>query len=150
MPQSLSHIAVHFVFSTKNRIPWLSAELRPKLHAYLANVSRNLGCSCYKVGGVEDHVHMAVRLSRTLSAAGLVEKAKTASSRWLKTNGNGWQAFSWQRGYAAISVDPNGINAVSHYIATQENHHREVSFQDEYRALLRESGIEFKEKYMWD
>ena len=150
MPQSLSHIAVHLVFSTKKRIPWLGEEVRPELHAYLATVARNLGCSCYQVGGVEDHVHMAVRLSRTLSAAGLVEKAKTASTRWLKTKDHRWHAFSWQRGYAALSVDSKGLDNVTHYIATQEDHHRKVSFQEEYRILLRENGIEFDERYMWD
>jgi len=65
MPQSLAHILAHMVFSSKNREPSLAPAIRPALHAYLAEVARNAGCGCYRVGGVFDHVHLAVALSRT-------------------------------------------------------------------------------------
>jgi len=85
MPQSLSLVIVHLVFSTKDRLPRFDAPLRPHLHAYLAEVARNAGCEAYRVGGVADHVHLAIRLSRTLTIADLVETLKTSSSKWLKT-----------------------------------------------------------------
>jgi putative transposase len=150
MPQSLSNIVVHTVFSTRNRFPWLKGEVRPILHAYISNVTRNLGCECYRVGGVDDHVHLAIRLSRTLAVCKMVEEIKTASCKWLKKQESNLSGFSWQRGYAALSIDPEGIQALCGYIETQADHHRKFSYQDEYRALLKESGIEFDEQYMWD
>ena len=73
MPQSLSLVVIHVIFSTKERRPFLDPDTRPKLHAYLATVARNAGCECYRAGGVADHVHLAIRLSRTLTIADLVE-----------------------------------------------------------------------------
>ena len=85
MPQSLSLVVIHRIFSTKDRQPLLDSETSSKLHAYLATVTRNADCECYRVGGVADHVHLAIRLSRTLTIASLVENLKTSSSKWLKT-----------------------------------------------------------------
>ena len=85
MPQSLAFLLVHVIFSTKDRAPVLDASVRPALYAYLATVARNAKCECYRVGGVADHVHLAVRLSRTTNVAELVEQLKSSSSKWLKT-----------------------------------------------------------------
>ena len=73
MPQSLGLVIVHFVFSTKDRFAYLDPAVRPSLHAYLATVARNQGNQCYRVGGVADHVHLAVRLSRTITVAQFIE-----------------------------------------------------------------------------
>lgn len=97
MPQSLSLVIVHVIFSTKERRPFLSKGTRDSAHAYLAGVARKAGCECYHVGGVEDHVHLAIRLSRTLTIAQLLEKLKTSSSKWLKAEPQGQKDFSWQR-----------------------------------------------------
>jgi REP element-mobilizing transposase RayT len=104
MPQSFSLIAVHLVFSTKDRTPVLTTPIRAALHAYLATVARNAGCECFRAGGAADHVHLAISLSRTITAARMVEELKTSSSRWLKTQSPTFGAFAWQRGYAAFSV----------------------------------------------
>ena len=85
---------MHIIFSTKERRPFLNPETCPKLHAYLATVARNAGCECYRVSGVADHVHLAIRLSRTLTIAKLVEDLKTSSSKWLKTESSDLKAFS--------------------------------------------------------
>jgi REP element-mobilizing transposase RayT len=106
MPQSLSFVVIHVIFSTKERRPFLDPVTRPKLHAYLATVARNAGCEAYRVGGVADHVHLAIRLSRTLTIADLVETLKTSSSKWVKTQSPDLAAFSWQRGYGCFSVGP--------------------------------------------
>lgn len=150
MPQSLSFLLVHVVFSTKNRARVLVPSVRPALHAYLATVARNVECECYRVGGVEDHVHLAIRLARTVTAAQLVEELKTSSSKWLKTQSPDLADFSWQRGYGAFSVGPSDLDALRRYIDNQEEHHRTRTFQDEYRAFLRKYGIEFDERYVWD
>jgi len=150
MPQSLSLILVHIIFSTKDRAPLLDAAVRPQLHAYLATVARNADCECYRVGGVNDHVHLAVRLARTVTAAKLVEELKTASSKWLKTQSPALAGFAWQRGYGAFSVSHSGLDALKHYIDSQEEHHRTKTFEDEYRVFLEKYGIEFDERYLWD
>jgi REP element-mobilizing transposase RayT len=150
MPQSLSYLLTHIVFSTKDRAPVLDATVRPALHADLATVARNVDCECFRVGGVADHVHFAVRLSRTITMAKLIEELKTSSSKWLKTQSPALAAFAWQRGYGAFSVGPSDLNALLHYIDTQEEHHRTRTFQDEYRAFLTKYGIEYDERYVWD
>jgi REP element-mobilizing transposase RayT len=80
LPQSLSYLLIHIFFSTKDRVPILDDSIRPALHAYLATVARNAGCECYRVGGVADHVHLAVPISRTITVAQLIEELKTSSS----------------------------------------------------------------------
>lgn len=150
MPQSLSYLLTHIVFSTKDRVPVVDATVRPALHAYLATVARNVECECFRVGGVADHVHLAVRLSRTITMAQLIEELKTSSSKWLKTQSPALASFTWQRGYGAFSVGPSDLNALLHYIDTQEEHHKTRTFQDEYRAFLKKYGIEYDERYVWD
>ena len=98
MPQSLSLAIIHLVFSTKDRQPFLNPTIRKDAHAYLAKVARNAGCECYRIGGVEDHVHLATRLSRTITIADVVEKLKTSSSKWLKSQAPDLGDFAWQRG----------------------------------------------------
>jgi putative transposase len=150
MPQSLSYLLTHIVFSTKDRAPVLDATVRPALHAYLATVARNVDCECFRVGGVADHIHLAVRLSRTITMAQLIEELKTSSSKWLKTQSPALAAFAWQRGYGAFSVGPSDLNALLHYIDTQEEHHKTSTFQEEYRAFLTKYAIEYDERYVWD
>lgn len=145
MSQSLSLIVVHLIFSTKNREPLLKPEI--PIHAYLATVARNAGCDCYRVGGIADHVHIALRLSRTVTVAKLVEELKTSSSKWLKTQSI--PNFAWQSGYGAFSVGPSDLDALTRYIDSQPEHHRKVSYQDEYRAFLAKYNIEFDERFIW-
>ena len=150
MPQSLSLVIIHIIFSTKDRCALLDAGMRPKLHAYLSTVARNDGCECYRAGGVADHVHLAVRLSRTLTIAGLVESLKTASSKWLKAESPGLAAFSWQRGYGCFSVGPTDLDSLCAYIDQQEEHHRTRTFQEEFRMFLKKYGVAYDEAYVWD
>ncbi len=150
MPQSLSLVIVHIIFSTKDRFACLDPMTRPHLHAYLATVAQNYKCECYRAGGTADHVHLAVRLSRVTTIAELVEKLKTSSSKWLKMQRPGLCRFAWQRGYGAFSVGPNEVEALEAYIANQEEHHRVRTFQEEYLALLKKYGVQYDERYVWD
>ena len=129
MPQSLSYLLTHIVFSTKDRAPVLDVTVRPALHAYLATVARNVDCECFRVGGVADHVHLAVRLSRTITMAQLIEELKTSSSKWLKTQSPALAAFAWQRGYGAFSVGPSDLNALLHYITPRRSITRRAPFR---------------------
>ena len=151
MPQSLSQILVHLVFSTKNREPWLTKPLRGDLHAYMATVVRGMDrCECYRVGGVEDHVHLAIRLSRTVTVADVVQRVKTSTSRWMKEQDPRLMQFAWQQGYGSSSVNFRDLDVLLKYIDGQEEHHHKVGFQEEHRAFLTENGIEFDERYVWD
>ncbi len=131
-------------------MPVLDSEVRAPLHAYLATVARNAGCDCYRAGGVADHVHLAVRLSRTVTIAHLVEELKTSSSKWLKIQSPSLAQFTWQRGYGAFSVGPTDLAALQKYIDNQAEHHRTRTFQQEYIAFLKKYGVEYDERYVWD
>ena len=137
MSQSLAQIIVHLVFSTKNREAWLSDDKRDDLHAYICGiVEKKTGC-LLNAGSVADHIHLLIVHPRTMSPAKLVQEIKTGSSKWLKTKGVRYSKFSWQTGYAIFSVSPSHRPALETYIANQTEHHRKVSFQDEYRRLLK-------------
>jgi REP-associated tyrosine transposase len=150
MPQSLSKVIIHIIFSAKNREPWLDSDVRPRMHAYLATVCRDLDAEIAHVGGVTDHVHVVTTLPRTLSQAEFIEKVKKASSKWIKTVDVRYRGFFWQRGYGMFSVSPSQLDAVMQYADKQLEHHRTQTFQDEYRELLRRHGVDFDERYVWD
>jgi len=151
MPQSLSLVIVHLVFSTKDRAPFIQPEMRPRLHAYMAEVARSLGCMAYRVGGVADHVHLALTLPRTLTQSDLVKELKTTSNHWLeKQDRAAYMEFGWQRGYGIFSIGKSQLPDLVRYIEDQESHHAKRTFQDEFRAMLDKYGVEYDEAYVWD
>ncbi len=150
MPQSLSSILIHLIFSTKNRKPFLTRVIEKELHPYLAKVFRALKSPSLAIDGTSDHVHALFSLSRMIKIADLVEEIKTESSKWIKTKGPEFQNFHWQRGYGAFSIGQSQVTAVKRYIARQKIHHQRVTFQDEYRKFLKSYGIDYDERYVWD
>jgi REP element-mobilizing transposase RayT len=150
MPQSLSAVYIHLVFSTKNRQPFLpDKDMRVDLHAQFGGISKKLDCPPILVGGVEDHAHILARFGRTITQAEWVKELKRVSNLWLKETYS-LRNFEWQGGYAAFSVSESNLRQVEQYTAKQEEHHRKVSFQDEVRALLRRHRLEWDERYFWD
>ena len=150
MPQSLTRLYGHLVFSTKDRWPWLNDSVRSRVHAYLATTVRSLGAPWVVAGGVADHVHLLFDLGRMVAPVMFVEQVKRESSKFVKTLGAEYRTFYWQRGYGFFSVSPQERDVVENYIRNQEEHHQTLSFQDEYRAMLDRMGIEFDEQYVWD
>ena len=152
MPQSLAKVVVHLVFSTKSRTPWLQGQdLRQELFAYMATILRdNVDSPPILINGVEDHVHVLGLLSRKFAIMDVVQEAKTETSKWLKKQSPALSTFAWQAGYGIFSVSESNIPAVKSYIENQEDHHRRVSFQDEFRELCKRHGIEWDERYVWD
>jgi REP element-mobilizing transposase RayT len=150
MPQSLSRILIHLVFSTKNRERVLTPAIQTELHPYIAGTLDNIECPSLQVGGVEDHVHLFFGLSRTRTIAEVVERVKTSSSKWIKSKGASFAGFHWQSGYGAFSVSQSDADAVVTYIRNQAQHHQKMTFQDEYRRLLERYQVSFDEKYVWD
>jgi putative transposase len=153
MPQSLNKVILHMVFSTKDRMPLIDAGIRPRLHAYMATVFREIDptqCQAYRVGGVADHVHIAGTLPRTVTVSKLFEIVKKESSIWIKKQGGAYEKFYWQAGYGCFSVAPSQLDQLIHYIDNQEDHHKTVTFQDEFRTFLSKYNIEYDERYVWD
>jgi REP element-mobilizing transposase RayT len=150
MGQSLAKNLIHLIFSTKHRAPLLAADLRPDLHAYLGGILREWHSPALRVGGVEDHVHILFQLSKNHALARVVEEVKKGSSKWIKTKAAELRGFHWQNGYGAFSVSPSNVPAVDRYIANQEEHHRRLTFQDEFRGFLKRHGVEYDERYVWD
>ena len=150
MPQSLSAVYIHLVFSTKERRPFLQDETsRDSLHSYLGGISKQLGCAPIITGGVEDHVHFLARFGRTITQAEWVKELKRVSNLWLKEQ-HSIRDFEWQSGYADFSVSASNLEQVKKYILNQQRHHYKTSFQDELRTLLRRHWVEWDERYIWD
>lgn len=150
MPQSHSNVLTHIVFSTKNREQLIDPVVQDRLHAYLATLARATKSECYRIGAMPDHVHLAIRMARTISQSDLLKDIKKESSKWIKTLGAKYQKFSWQRGFGCYSVSPTQREKLLGYISGQEVHHKTITFQDEYRELMRRNGIEWDERYVWD
>ena len=150
MPQSLSSVLVHLVFSTKNREPWIRLPVESELFAYGTTVLKNAGCPPLAMNGTADHVHVLFDLSRVKSIAEVVEELKTSTSKWIKTKGPDFRGFHWQAGYGAFSVSQSSVEQVIDYIRQQKEHHSGRTFPDELRALMRKHGISFDERYVWD
>jgi len=151
VPQSLVQLYAHIVFSTKDRAPYLrDIDFRDRIHAYMAGICQNQGSPALRIGGVEDHVHILCRLSKTLNISTLVRELKRDTTNWIHDENAHLADFHWQNGYGAFSVSPSHIEALTFYIANQADHHRHESFQDEYRRLCKKYGIEFDERYAWD
>jgi putative transposase len=151
MSQSLAKLWVHLIFSTKNRYPFLTDKpIRNDMHAYLATVLRSQDCETIMVGGVEDHVHGLFALSKNHSLADVIKEIKRTSSGWIKGLSAKLKRFHWQRGYGAFSVSQSQLEEVTRYIERQEEHHRRVTFQDEYRAFLKKYCVDYDERYVWD
>lgn len=151
MPQSLSAVYVHAVFSTKGRIPFLrEISLRMQLHAFLGGSSRQLDCPSIIVGGTDDHIHQLIRLGRTITQADWIKEIKRVSSIWIKQREPRLPKFSWQAGYGMFSISPADLGVVKQYIGSQEEHHRKMTFQDEFRLILKQHGLEWDERHIWD
>ncbi len=151
MAQSLAKIALHLVYSTKNREPWIKdLSLRSRLHAYLAGACRAVGSEAYRVGGTDDHVHIACTLPRTLTVSKLLEEIKKSSSIWVKKQDDQLRLFAWQAGYGAFSVGTSQVPVLMNYIDNQLEHHHSSTFKEEFLNFLNRYGIEYDERYLWD
>ena len=150
IPQSLSSILVHLIFSTKNREPFITPTIETELHPYMATIFRELKSPSLAISGTYDHVHILFSLARVIAIADLLEEVKTETSKWIKTKGAEFRNFHWQRGYGAFSIGQSQVDDVMRYIHRQKEHHRRVAFQEEYRGFLKAYGIEYDERYVWD
>ena len=151
MSPGFTRLLQHIVFSTKRQEPFLAEpSLRSAAHAALADACHETRGEALEVGGTADHVHLLVRLPATISAADLVRELKRESFGRLKLSHPDLVRFHWQAGYGAFSVSVSKAASVRRYIRSQPEHHRTVSFQDEFRSLLERHRIDFDEAALWD
>jgi putative transposase len=151
MPQSLSQVWLHLVFSTKDRAALLqNPDFRNEMFHMLGHHVAEAGCIPKLAGGWIDHVHIVCGLSRTVTIAGLVQHVKSETSRWAKKAGYGTRSFKWQAGYGVFSVSQSSLDRVMKYVEQQERHHRRRTFQDEFRMLCRKHQLHIDERYVWD
>ncbi|MFC1654579.1 IS200/IS605 family transposase [Myxococcota bacterium] len=149
MPQSLSRVLIHIIFSTKGRFRYIKPAIEQELFAYIAAILNEHDAQPIKIDGTEDHVHILCGFPRTIALYDLLEKVKKRSSKWIKTKGSEYRGFSWQGGYGVFSVGESGVERVKKYITDQKKHHRKVSFKDEFREFLARYRVEYDERYVW-
>jgi putative transposase len=143
MSHTYAHNPVHVVFSTKERRKLIRKESQSGLWAYLAGVCKKQRIFVHEIGGIEDHLHMLIEIPLTLSFSDAMEEIKTSSSRWMGRN------FAWQRGFGVFGVSASSMDAVIRYIRTQEAHHRKMTFEEEFVALLQRHGVEYDPRYVF-
>jgi REP element-mobilizing transposase RayT len=151
MPQSLSRIWLHIVFSTKERQAFLQDDtLRDEMFCMLGYHANETSCPTVRVGGWYDHIHILCGLARTITVAKLVEVLKKETSKWVKSRDPKLRSFYWQNGYGAFSASQSLLESVIEYIENQPVHHARMSFQDEFRAICSRHGVQVDERYAWD
>jgi len=149
MSHSYACLLTHAVFSTKDRAPLVAGECRERLFPYLGGIAREGGAKVLTVGGTADHVHVLLSLPPTLCVADALRDLKANSSRWIHDTWPQRRDFAWQTGYGAFSVSESTREAVARYIQEQEQHHRRMTFQEEFIALLKKHGIQYDERHIW-
>ena len=149
MSHTYTNLLYHVVFSTKDRRPFIDAELKPRLHAYLGGIATDIDCVPLLIGGVADHVHLLLKIPAKLSVSEVMPLLKSNSSGWVHSQFAHLKQFAWQEGYGAFTESPSKKADVEKYIANQEEHHRRRSFQEEFLAILERHEVEFDPATIW-
>ncbi len=149
MPQSYARLNYHLVFATRKREPTITTDIKQPVYDFIGKVLKARDCRLLEAGGVEDHTHLLVDISRERSLAETLRDVKAVSSGWVRRAYPDHRDFGWQRGYGAFTVGYSETKYVRDYIQRQEAHHHRASFESEFRALLDSHGIEYSEEYLW-
>jgi len=150
MGMTCTNLLIHLVFATRHRAPALTPAIEGRLHPYLTGLLQRQSVAVLAIGGIEDHVHLLVRLPPGKSLAAVVRHAKSTSSAWLNRTGLLDSTFAWQTGYGAFSVSASAAPTVLRYIRNQPIHHRRSSYRKELIALLVRHGIRYEDRYLLD
>ncbi|MBI1371916.1 MAG: IS200/IS605 family transposase [Phycisphaera sp.] len=150
MAQSFVQLYVHVIFSTRDRAAFITPDLKPRLYEYIVGIARGIDCVMLSAGGVADHVHLLLSLGKQIAIADAVRDIKGNSSKWVHEKFDTHQQFAWQAGYAAFTVSRSSLDHVKAYIARQEEHHRRMTFEEEFIAFLDRHGVEYDPRYVLD
>lgn len=143
-------ILLHVVFSTKHRKRWLHEQWRDDLYAYIGGIVKDTKTVLLKAGGIEDHVHLLLRIHPEFAISKTVQLLKANSSKWINDNRKTPGIFEWQRGYGAFSVSQSLSEAVKRYIGNQCQHHSKLNFKQEYLAMLEKHQVEYDPQYVFE
>lgn len=143
-----TQILYHIVFATKNREAALDKPRRDDLYRFIWGCLKNRHSHLYRIGGIEDHIHILTSVHPTVALADLVKEIKTASSAWIKGRGVFRRFTNWQDGYGAFTHVYEDRHGLIDYIRDQEAHHRKTSFLEEYQSLVERAGLEWKAEYL--
>jgi putative transposase len=146
---TFTFLGIHFVYSTKNRIPTISNDINGRLCAYIGGIIKELGGILIEINTMPEHIHFYVYIPKTISVSKFMEIVKANSSKWVHDTFPEKKDFGWQDGYGAFSVSKSSEKKVIQYIQDQQNHHRKMSFQEEFVGFLNKYNIEYDEKYIW-
>ena len=144
---SYTNLLYHVVYGTKGRVPLITSDLKSDLHGYLGGIVRGLNCVPIEINGMAEHVHLLVRIRPTISVSDFLSKLKSSSSLWAKRKTK--RRFAWQAKYGAFTVSESQVGRVRQYIRDQEKHHRRISFEQEFEALLSGNRIDFDRRFLW-
>ena len=148
MGHTYTALHYHVVFSTKNRVPSITAEVQTRLHEYIGGIVRSEDGILIAIGGMPDHIHLLATFHPTARVADMLRRIKANSSKWAHENLPGMQAFAWQAGYGAFTVSPSSLADVDAYIGNQKMHHANLSFEDEFLAFLQRHDIRYDAQYV--
>lgn len=149
MPHTYSRVLLHVIFSTRNREPMITSDIRNRLHAYMAGIIRRVDGEALAINGTANHVHLLWLHPTARSVSEMMRLIKSNSSKWLREEHRKTK-FAWQRGYAVFSVSESLAERVRAYVGSQLEHHRKVGFQEEYIRFLQKHGILYEDRYLWD
>ena len=148
MAHTFTNLLTHIIFSTKDRMPTLEPDLKKRLFPYMGGIFRELDATALLINGPTDHVHVLAVLPAKLAPAEIIGTVKSNSSGWVHKTFLARRTFAWQVGYAAFGVSPSQKQTGLDYIANQEEHHRKISFKEEFIAFLKKHEIEYDERYL--
>jgi len=149
MANTYSSLHYHLVFSTKNRVAYLTPDIEQRVWAYIGGVARKHKMNALQVGGFDDHIHALVMAPPILSPSQIAQYLKGDSSKWIHETFPELRDFAWQEGYGAFTVSKSNLESVAGYIEKQREHHQQRTFQEEYLDFLQKHGIEYDERYVW-
>ena len=149
MANTYTSLYYHVVFSTKNRVPWITQDIENRVWAYIGGIARHHRMTAIQIGGIEDHLHALVLAPPTLAPSQIAQYLKGDSSKWMHEEFPDLPGFAWQEGYGAFTVSKANVEGVIRYIQNQREHHKTKTFQEEYLEFLQMQGIDYDERYLW-
>jgi putative transposase len=149
MAHTFTKILLHIVFGTKDRKPMLDFDMRQRLYPYMGGVLRELGCSMIAVNGTSDHVHILAFFTQDKAVSEIMRVLKTNSSKWIHDSFPQYNTFAWQLGYGCFSVSESVREDVCKYIASQEEHHRKMTYEEEFISFLKKYAVPYDPALLW-
>jgi putative transposase len=150
MANTYSNLFYHIVFSTKGRKDLITPDIEERVWAYIGGIARNHEIIAVQVGGIENHIHILILAKPKIAPSQIVQWLKGESSRWIHETFPELNKFSWQDGFGIFSVSKSNVPDVVDYIKNQREHHKKLSFEDEYISMLKLNEIDYDERYVFD